>query len=325
MAARIRVASEADARAEIETAERGGAYFVGMGEPDFPPLLRGLDHPPPMLCVRGDIAIAHDPCVAVVGARNASITGQKLATRLARELGENGYPVVSGLARGIDASAHRAALEGGTVAVFAGGLDRPFPEENAELARSIVSAGGALVSEMPIGWKARSIDFPRRNRLIAGMSLGVLVVEAARRSGSLITARIANENGRIVFAIPGSPLDPRAEGTNHLLKQGATLVTGIDDIVETLRPIGGDQPQMPFLAGEDNDAQWGESEAHAIEDADEACRARIVSALGPTPVEVDDIVRYADASVAQVHLVLIELDLAGRLERHAGNRVCLAM
>lgn len=324
VAARIRVATEEQALRELAAAERIGARFVGLGEPDYPALLRGIDHPPPLICVRGDLRPEGGPPVAVVGARNASITGQKLANRLAGELAERGHPVVSGLARGIDAAAHRAAIERGTIAVFAGGLDCPFPEEHAGLAEDIVAAGGALVSEMPLGWQARAKDFPRRNRLIAGLSLGVLVVEAARRSGSLITARIANEAGRFVFAVPGSPLDPRADGTNHLIKQGATLVTTVDDIVDVLRPLAGDEPQAPFLAGEDDD-DWTQGQPAAIADPDEAVRARIVAALGPAPVEIDDIVRFAGASVAEVQLVLLELDLARRLARHPGGRVSLLL
>jgi len=322
VAARIRVATAAEAERELAAAASIGASFVAMGEPDYPPLLRGLDSPPPLICVRGHISTANAPCVAIVGSRNASITGQKLATRFATDLGAAGHPVVSGLARGIDTAAHRAALALGTIAVFAGGLDCPFPEENAQLADAIAAQGGALVSEMPMGWKPRAQDFPRRNRLIAGLSLGVLVVEAARRSGGLITARIANENGRLVFAIPGSPLDPRAEGTNHLIKQGAMLVTEPGDVIEALKPVGGDNPQLPFLAGEGGDEGWSERETAAETDAHN--RERIVSALGPSPVEIDDIVRFSGASVGEVQLVLLELDLAGRLHRHPGGRVSLA-
>lgn len=319
--AKIRIATRASAEAEIEAANRIGARFVGMGEPDFPPILRGIVHPPPIVCIRGSIEPGQRTGVGVVGSRNASISGMKLAAKIARELGEHGQTIISGLARGIDSAAHKASLGSGTIAVFAGGIDCPFPEENIPLAEEIVANGGMLVSEMPMGWRAKAIDFPRRNRLIAGLSLGVLVVEAARRSGSLITARIANENGRLVFAIPGSPLDPRAEGTNYLIKQGAILVTGSADITEALAPVGGSEPQLPFDAGEDGD----EFTQVPVTVAPDSLRQSIVSALGPTPTEIDDILRMTSASPGEVQLILLELDLAGRLERHGGNRISLIM
>jgi DNA processing protein len=320
-AARIRIATRDAAMAEIASARRVGARFVGMGEPDYPRLLRGLDHPPPLLCVRGRVDVEAPAFTAIVGSRNASISGMKLAARFASQLGAKGHVIVSGLARGIDSAAHRAALKTGTIAVFAGGIDCPFPDAHIQLAEDIVAAGGALVSEMPFGWKPRHIDFPRRNRIIAGLSLGVVVVEAAKRSGSLITARLANENGRFVFAVPGSPVDPRADGTNQLIKQGAILMTGPEDVEEAYAPIGGDQPQLPFDLAEDSDeiADTGP----LVTNADETVRQRIVSTLGPTPVEIDDIVRYSGASTGQVQLLLLELDLAGRLERHPGGRVSL--
>jgi DNA processing protein len=320
VAARIRIATRDQAQAEINAAKRVGAYFVGLGEPGFPPLLRAVDHPPPLLCVRGNIGIADRPCIGVVGSRNASITGIKLTGRFCSGLGRAGYVCISGLARGIDAAAHKASLDTGTIAVFAGGVDKPFPDENIPLAADIVSRNGVIVSEMPIGWSPRATDFPRRNRLIAGMSLGVLVVEAAKRSGSLITARLANEGGRFVFAVPGSPLDPRAAGANYLIRQGATLVTEVSDITEVLAPIGGDEPQLPFDAGEDEDEF---SQEAPVTDADEHFRQKIICGLGPAPVEVDDIIRFSGASPGEVQLILLELDLAGRLDRHPGNRVSL--
>jgi DNA processing protein len=321
-AARIRIATRESAQAEIDAASRIGARFVGVGEPDYPRLLRGLDHPPPLLCLRGRIEVAAPAFTAIVGSRNASISGMKLAARFATELGAKGHIVVSGLARGIDSAAHRAALDTGTIAVFAGGIDCPFPEDHSRLAEDIVAAGGALVSEMPFGWKPRHIDFPRRNRIIAGLSLGVIVVEAAKRSGSLITARLANDNGRFVFAVPGSPMDPRAAGTNQLIKQGAILMTGPEDVQETYAPVGGEEPQLPFDLSEDS-GDDSDNAVPPVTDADETLRQRIVSMLGPTPVEIDDIVRYSGASAGEVQLLLLELDLAGRLERHPGGRVSL--
>jgi DNA processing protein len=238
---------------------------------------------------------------------------------LAEGLSTNGFVVASGLARGIDAAAHRAALTRGTVAVFAGGLDRVYPPEHADLARAIVEAGGALVSEMPLGWTARGRDFPRRNRIISGLAMGTVVVEAARRSGSLITGRRAAEQGRAVFAVPGSPLDPRAYGTNLLIKDGAQIVTDVDDIVATVRPMIGeiappDAPRFdePSVAPD------------ARPDIDDPDRDRVLEALGPAPIEVDTIVRATGIPAAAVNVILLELDLAGRLERHAGGRVSLA-
>jgi DNA processing protein len=322
IASRIRVCSITEAEREMEAARRHGARFIGMGEPDYPPLMRGLDHPPPLICVRGSAEAGQRPSLGVVGSRNASITGQKLTARLSREIGLAGHVIVSGLARGIDGAAHKAALETGTIAVLAGGIDIPFPTEHTGLAEEIVAHGGALVSEMPMGWQPRAIDFPRRNRIIAGLSLGVLVVEAAMRSGSLITARLAGEAGRLVLAVPGSPLDPRAEGTNHLIRQGATLVTSAADIIEALSPMGGGEPQLPFDAGEEPAGTY-ENGPPADVEASEDARARIVAALGPSPVEIDDIIRFTSLSPGEVQMVLLELDLAGRLERHGGNRVSL--
>lgn len=322
VAARVRIATRECAETEMQAAARIGARFIGLGESAYPPLLRGLDHPPPLVCVRGKLDVKGRVLTAIVGSRNASIAGMKLAARFAAELGANGHIIVSGLARGIDSSAHKASLRSGTIAVLAGGIDCPFPESHTNLAEEIVENGGALVSEMPLGWKPRNIDFPRRNRIIAGLSLGVLVVEAAKRSGSLITARLANENGRFVFAAPGSPLDPRAAGTNQLIKQGATLVTEAKDILETYAPIGGGEPQLPFEAGEE-EGDGNPDSGPPVTDADESVRLTIISALGPSPVEVDDVVRYSGASTGEVQLVLLELDLAGRLVRHAGGRISL--
>ena len=321
-AAKIKVANRESVERELESAERIGASFIGMGEPGYPSILRGLSNPPPLICLRGSVAPGLNTGVGIVGSRNASISGLKLTGRIAGELGEKGQTVISGLARGIDSAAHKATLKSGTIAVFAGGLDCPFPEENIPLANEIVSNGGALVSEMPMGWKPRNIDFPRRNRLIAGLSLGVLVVEAAKRSGSLITARLANETGRTVFAIPGSPLDPRSEGTNYLIKQGATLVTNATDIIEALSPVGGNEPQLPFDAGEEEGEDYN---TENFGEMTESIRQQITSALGPTPTDIDDIVRLTGATSGEVQLVLLELDLAGRLERHNSNRVSLLL
>ncbi|HKF07323.1 MAG TPA: DNA-processing protein DprA [Xanthobacteraceae bacterium] len=305
--------SREDAAREFKAAKTLGVSFVALGEPDYPRRLQMIDDAPPLLAVRGNAAALNLPAVAVVGARNASAAGVRFAERLARDLGEAGFAVVSGLARGIDAAAHRASLASGTIAVLAGGHDRLYPPEHAELAGAIL-AQGALVSEMPFGREPRARDFPRRNRLISGICAGVVVVEAARRSGSLITARFALEQGREVFAVPGSPLDPRAEGSNDLIKQGATLVTEAADVLADLRPIIGTPIE---LRAEEPEAPPPPAELGAAE------RARIVELLGPTPVPIDDLVRLSGSSPAAVRVVLLELELAGRLERHGGALVSL--
>lgn len=311
-----RIPSQAEAEAEFEAARKAGARFVAIGEPDYPPVMRSMPHPPPLLAVRGKGAVFRQPAVAIVGARNASLSGTKMARSLATALGAAGYSVVSGLARGIDTAAHRGGLATGTIAAMAGGLDQPYPPENAALCDEIVDHGGALISEMPFGWQPRAQDFPRRNRLVAGMTLGLVVVEAAKRSGSLISARLAGEMGRLVFAVPGSPLDPRAAGANGLLKEGAILVTEPADILSALAPLVG--PQAPPALSLEEPPDFS---ATPPPDADD--RARVVEALGPAPIPIDEIIRHTGLEAAQVFMVLLELDLAGRLERHAGGQVSL--
>ncbi len=310
------ICSREDAEAELKAARSRGIDFVALGEPDYPPRLQMIDDAPPLLAVRGKPAALARPLVAIVGSRNASAAGVKFAERLARDLGAAGFGTVSGLARGIDAAAHRASLASGTIAVLAGGHDRVYPAEHSDLLEAIL-AEGAAVSEMPLAWEPRARDFPRRNRLISGLSVGVVIVEAARRSGSLITARLAGEQGREVFAVPGSPLDPRAEGTNGLLKQGATLVTEAADVIAVLEPILGRGFDVP--AQEPSPDVQGPLDVEPGDDE----RARIVGLLGPTPVSIDDLVRLSRTSPAIVRTVLLELEIAGRLERHGGGLVSL--
>src|SRR5712692_8115265 len=269
-----RILSREDAAREIAAARSHGVRLVATGEPDYPQRLKMIDDAPPLLAARG-----------IAGA---------------------GFAIVSGLARGIDAAAHRGSLATGTVAVLAGGQDKIYPPEHASLAEAIITEG-ALISEMPMGWEPRARDFPRRNRLISGLAAGVVIVEAAKRSGSLITARMALEQGREVFAVPGSPLDPRTEGSNDLIKQGATLVTCADDVISVLRPILG---QPIALAAEEPEPP---APSTAEPGADE--RARIVDLLGPTPVPIDDLIRLSGSPPAVVRMVLLELELAGRIER----------
>ncbi|MDX8477794.1 DNA-processing protein DprA [Mesorhizobium sp. VK24D] len=311
-----RIPSIAEAEAELEAARRAGARFVGIGEADYPPLLKTMDNPPPLLAVKGEGAVFRLPAVAIVGARNASLAGIKMARMLAQDLGRDGYAIVSGLARGIDTAAHQGSLSTGTIGVLAGGLDVPYPPENAGLCEEIAERGGAIVSEMPFGWQPRAQDFPRRNRLVAGMAVGLAVVEAAQRSGSLISARLANEMGRLVFAVPGSPLDPRAAGSNALLKDGATLVTEASDILGALAPLAGTRPPRTAPLAEEPDLS-------SMPPPGEDERADVLEALGPPPVAVDEIIRHTGLGAAQIAMVLLELDLAGRLERHAGGNVSL--
>ena len=277
---------------ELATARRLGIRFIALGEPDYPPRLREEDDSPPLLAVRGKADALVRPMVAIVGARNASAAGQKMAAHLARGLAEAGFVIVSGLARGIDAAAHAATLATGTVAVLAGGLDCPYPPEHVDLLERLC-ATGAAVSEMPLGWEPRGRDFPRRNRLISGMALGVVVVEAAERSGSLITARLAGEQGREVFAVPASPLDPRSAGSNRLLKQGAILVTEAADVIDVLRPIMG----LSAKALEPNvkplqDVVTAPAPTATVPRGRRF--ARHILALR-TPVAIDDLVRLAGA------------------------------
>jgi DNA processing protein len=314
-----RICTRAEAERELKAARTAGVSFIALNEPGYPSRLRMIDDPPPLLAVRGQPAVLDRPMIAVVGARNASAAGIKLAGRLAREFGEAGLVVASGLARGIDAAAHRATLETGTVAALAGGHNRIYPPEHAELADAIL-AQGATLSERSFDWEPRARDFPRRNRLISGLAVGVVVIEAARRSGSLITTRLALEQGREVFAVPGSPLDPRAEGCNSLLKQGATLVTEAEDVIAVLRPILGQPLERP--APEADEAEPTPPSGPAPEPGTEE-RNRIVELLGPTPVSIDDLIRLAGHSPATVRIVLLELEVAGRLQRHGGGLVSL--
>jgi len=316
-----RIPTIAEAEDEVAGLDKLGGRLIASVEPDYPPLLRHIGGAPPLLSVIGGENLDLLRTVGIVGARNASTAGQKMTRLLAQDLGDARYVIVSGLARGIDAAAHRASLATGTVAVLAGGMDNIYPDTNIPLAQDILDHGGALVTEMPLGWEPRARDFPRRNRLVSGLSLGVVVVEAAKRSGSLITARMALEQNREVFAVPGSPLDPRAEGGNALIQQGAKLVTCAADIVETLSQA---DPASRMLFEPD----WiPEIEAGPAGDeppgADD--RDRLLDALSPTPVPVDDLIRATSLSVSAMQTLLLGLDLEGRIEWSSGQLVALRM
>lgn len=309
----IRVASLAEAQAEIAALAKLDGRFVAIGEPDYPPLLAEIEDAPPLLAVRGFAHVWKRPCLAIVGARNASLNGQRFARELAQELGEAGLTVVSGLARGIDAAAHAGALATGTVAVMAGGIDHIYPVENKELYGRI-AAQGAVVSEIRLGEVPQARHFPRRNRIVSGICRGTLVIEAALRSGSLITARLAGEQGREVFAVPGSPLDPRARGANALLRQGATLVETAQDVLEVLPGMRLESPK--FLPEKYSSSIYKISEKEIW-----SARDSIYQALAPSPTLVDEIVRECQLSAPVVLAALLELELAGLVDRHPGGRV----
>ena len=305
----LRIPSAAEVDKELADGEAIGARLIASCEPDFPQALAALDPPPPLIWVRGRPELLDRPCVAVVGARVASAAGQRFARGLAADLGRAGLVVVSGLARGVDGAAHEGALPTGTAAVLGGGVDDIYPPDHRELYARIVEAG-CVVSESPPGKGATARDFPRRNRIISGLSRAVVVVEAELRSGSLITARLAGEQGREVLAVPGSPLDPRAKGTNDLLRQGAAICEGAEDVLRALESLRGfHERERPSYAGP------------PVEPVPGLLR-RVAELLSPTPVSRDEIVRAAGAPAAAVFAVLVELSLAGRAELLPGGMVC---
>lgn len=315
---RIAIASQKAAEDEMKAAHKAGARLAYWGTVDYPALLAEIEDAPPVLFLRGHGHLLAKPAVALVGARNASAAGRRMAATLAKDLGEAGYVVVSGLARGIDGVAHAAALATGTVAVLAGGLNVVYPPEHQTLYDEIAEQG-VLVAEAPWGTEPQARHFPRRNRIISGLSSGVVVVEASLRSGSLITARLAADQGREVLAVPGSPLDPRAHGGNRLIKDGAVLVETAADVLQALSASAARQIREPDLF-------WTPTPALALAAADDEvarARAALADLLGPTPMPVDDLVRAIGVGPGAVLTVLLELELAGQVERQPGNRVAL--
>jgi len=309
------------AEQEVDRLTTMGGRLIAKGEPDYPDPLAAIEDAPPVISVLGRIDLLPRPLVAVVGARNASANGRFLAETLARQLGELGWVVVSGLARGIDAAAHQGALEGGTIAVLAGGIDKPYPPETERLYGEI-SERGLLIAESPLGRVPQARDFPRRNRIVSGMSLGTVVVEAAVRSGSLITARLAGEQGRQVMAIPGSPLDPRCRGANHLIREGALLVESAADVDEAIRGTPGNgRPDRLWSQRypEDDEDELGEPS----EIPEKSSTSVVERYLSLSPVAVDELLRQCQLSAPVLRMSLLELELAGRLQWHAGNRVSL--
>jgi len=308
-----KLASRAAIEREIDHVAKIGARYLFLGQGLYPPLLAELETAPPALVVQGHLSLLEKPAIAMVGARNASAAACRFARSLAHKLGESGSVVVSGLARGIDTAAHDGSLETGTIAVVAGGIDVFYPPENEERQRAIASRG-LLIAEQPPGIEPRARHFPYRNRIIAGLTHGTVVIEAAPKSGSLITARHAVEFGREVMAVPGSPLDPRAQGCNQLIREGATLVQTAEDVLEAISPLR----IRPFRQRELD--YVGPAVAA---DADDDARRGITDLLNATPVPLDELIRQTGLAPAIVQTVLLELELAGRLERHAGGKVSL--
>jgi DNA processing protein len=310
----IKAPSQSDIGHEIEAASAIGAIHLAACEPDYSACLAAIDAPPPIIAVRGDKRLLNKPSVALVGARDASAVGRRMARDLARELGAAGYVIVSGMARGVDGEAHTASLDTGTIASLAGGIDQIYPPEHDRLYAQLAERG-CLVSESPVGYIAGARDFPRRNRVISGLALATVIVEAAERSGSLITARFALEQGREVMAVPGSPLDPRAKGANRLIKQGAALIESADDVLHAMESIAPPSFDEPF------------ADRYAAPGADvpPALLRAVREALSPTPTRVEEIVRVVDAPYRLVLAALAELELAGEAVTHVGGAASRAI
>lgn len=312
----IAICPKAAAEKELAAAKRAGAIPLYWGDSDYPALLAAIEDPPPVLFAKGHTHLLTKPMVAVVGARNASAAGRRMAASLAADLGAAGYVIVSGLARGIDGVAHAAAMKTGTIAVVAGGIDVVYPKEHQALYDELTAAG-LIVAEAAIGTEPQARHFPRRNRIISGLSLGVVVVEASLRSGSLITARLAADQGREVLAVPGSPLDPRAQGANRLIKDGAALIETAEDALHVLKALEERQIKEPGPS-------WlPPPTLAAAEDEIALARAALQDLLSPTPTQIDELIRAAGLSPGAVLTVLLELELAGHIERQPGNRVAL--
>ncbi|MDP6269198.1 MAG: DNA-processing protein DprA [Alphaproteobacteria bacterium] len=313
----IRICSAAEAEREVAATRAAGARLVALCEPDYPRPLAAIPDAPPLLAVKGHAHLFAERTIAIVGARNASAAGVRFARDISRELGQLGFVIASGLARGIDTAAHEGALESGTVAVLAGGIDVVYPAENEGLYGTIVEQG-AVIAEQPVGKQPQGRHFPSRNRLISGLSLGVLVVEAALRSGSLITARMALEQNREVFAVPGSPLDPRCRGSNRLIRDGAALIETADHVIEALENLA-----LPRLAEAEPELFPAAPAAPASEPEAAGSRDLVAGKLCPTPIGVDEILRQCRLTPAVLLTILLELELAGRLQRHPGNQISL--
>ncbi|GAA6212256.1 DNA-processing protein DprA [Hyphomicrobiales bacterium 4NK60-0047b] len=324
----FQISSKDAALREIEMAEKFNASIVALGEKTYPKWLQSIDSAPPLLYIKGHSELGCRPSVGIVGSRNASGAGLKFAAQLARDLNEQGFVITSGLARGIDAAAHSASLYHGTIAVLGGGLDHIYPAQNEEIYHRVASEG-LLVSERPLGVYAKAKDFPRRNRLISGISHGTIIVEAAVRSGSLTTARFASEQGREVFAVPGHPLDPRANGTNRLIQDGATLITNAQDVIDALQPQIKSEASDLKLQGFREDFERDDttlSSSTTLTDYESGTvdlKQSVLEILGTTPIERDVLVRLLKCTAKELQIVLLELDLEGCIEHHGQQKLSL--
>ncbi|HFB55231.1 MAG TPA: DNA-protecting protein DprA [Hellea balneolensis] len=314
---KLRIPPIEEIEAEMQACDDMGVNLIASCEPDYPHYLRAVDPPPPLISVVGDIKLAHRPCTAIIGSRNASAIGLRFARQIATELGEAGHTIISGLARGIDASAHAGALETGTIGVLGGGVDHIYPRQNTDLYHAMAKQG-ALISESPLGYRATARDFPRRNRIISGLCQGVVVIEAAERSGTLITARYALEQNREVMAAPGSPLDPRTKGCNRLIRQGAALIENTQDILDVLN-----NTRAPYVE-EDKDGYHSPSlDWDDIQNNVDKARDILLSLCSPTPTQRDEIIRQSAISYPIAAAALLELELSGEITVEGDGRLAI--
>jgi DNA processing protein len=316
----INLFSLAEVHSEIEKANKIGARIITYNDDIYPAILRHIPDPPPVINVIGKISLLNSKAVAIVGSRNCSISGIQFTEELAHDLAKNGITIVSGFARGIDTAAHRASLQYGTIAVLAGGIDHIYPYENKDLYHQIAQEG-CIIAELPIGSAPSSQHFPQRNRIISGLSLATIVIEASFGSGSLITANIALEQGREVFAVPGFPLDPRYKGNNKLLKQGALIVESAADVINNLPNFS---PNKPYNNLEESNDNKYISSSKNISDISEETRQKILSLLSNSPIDIELLARYSEIHLTLVYVVIIELELASKVIRHPGNKISLS-
>ena len=307
---------------EYRALQKLGGQIITVRDAAYPLALTATDDAPPVLSVLGNAELLNKSCVAIVGARNASLNGKKFARKVASDLGARGQTIASGLARGIDTAAHEGSVNTGTIAVVASGIDVVYPEENQKLYEEIAEKG-AIVAESALGAKPYAAAFPRRNRIVSGISKGVIVIEATHRSGSLITARLAGEQGRDVYAVPGSPLDPRASGPNHLIREGATLIRNADDVMENLMNFSGNAMREPIITQRKFTPQIVENSDEFDENSGEILQEKVISNLSFTPIYVDELVRACHVTIAELQSILLELELAGRIKRLPGNKISL--